>query len=87
MTRPRAPRLVGPYNPSAMAGAVVRVAEEGDVHAIASLRALWLAGAAADAGLERRVAAWLAAEGDRRTTWLATAGEAAGDHRLLVRPG
>jgi len=51
-------------------GVVVRVAGAGDVGAVASLRSLWLAGA--DPDLERRMAEWLAVEGDRRTTWLAT---------------
>ena len=51
---------------------VVRVADASDVMALASLRALWTAGAGAEPGFERRMADWLAAEGDRRTTWLAT---------------
>jgi GNAT superfamily N-acetyltransferase len=51
---------------------VVRVADAGDVGAVASLRSLWGPGAGQDPDLERRMAAWLAAEGDRRTTWLAT---------------
>src|SRR5215207_4096021 len=93
MTLPRAPRLVGPYNPFAMADVLVRVARAGDAEAIASLRALWLARAAADAELEQRMAAWLAAEGDRRTTWLATlAGAPVGmaslfEYRRMPRPG
>jgi hypothetical protein len=41
-----------------------------DVTAIASLRSLWSAGAEVDADFEGDMAAWLAAEGDRRTTWL-----------------
>jgi GNAT superfamily N-acetyltransferase len=53
---------------------VVRVAGARDSGAIASLRSLWMAGAGEDRDLERRMAAWLAAEGDRRTTWLATLG-------------
>jgi GNAT superfamily N-acetyltransferase len=52
----------------------VRVAGAGDTGAIASLRSLWMPGAAEDRHFERRMAAWLAAEGDRRTTWLATLG-------------
>ena len=53
---------------------VVRVAGAGDAAAIASLRSLWSAGTAADPDFEERMAAWLANEGDRRTTWLATLG-------------
>jgi len=53
-------------------GLVVRVAGAGDVGAVASLRSLWSAGAGEDPDSERRMAAWLAVEGDRRTTWLAT---------------
>jgi GNAT superfamily N-acetyltransferase len=48
----------------------VRVAGAGAVGALASLRALWHPGD--DADLEHRMAAWLAADGERRTTWLAT---------------
>jgi GNAT superfamily N-acetyltransferase len=55
---------------------VVRVAGTGDVAAIAALRALWSAGGAADPAFEGRMAAWLAGEGDRRTTWLASLGAA-----------
>jgi GNAT superfamily N-acetyltransferase len=60
-----------------MASIDVRVAGAGDAGALALLRALWHPGD--DAGLESRIAAWLAADGDRRTTWLATlAGAPAG---------
>jgi GNAT superfamily N-acetyltransferase len=55
---------------------LVRVAAVADIAAIASLRSLWLAGE--DSGqteLARRIAAWLAEEGDRRTTWLALSGD------------
>jgi GNAT superfamily N-acetyltransferase len=70
----------------------VRVAGDGDAGAIAALRALWTTGAAADADLERRMAGWLADEGDRRTTWLAELdGSAAGmasmfEYRRMPRP-
>ena len=47
----------------------VRMAEESDTAAIAALRARWTGGE--DPELEARMAAWLGAEGDRRTTWLA----------------
>jgi GNAT superfamily N-acetyltransferase len=72
---------------------VVRVAGADDIGAIASLRALWTAGAAADPGFERRMAAWLAAEGDRRTTWLATLDDSPVgmaslfEYRRMPRPG
>jgi len=49
--------------------AVIRVAGEADVAAVASLRSLWAGGE--DPGFERRMGAWLVREGDRRTTWLA----------------
>jgi GNAT superfamily N-acetyltransferase len=52
---------------------VTRPAGEADVAALASLRALW-AGADPAPEFEARLAAWLADEGDRRTTWLATSG-------------
>jgi len=71
----------------------VRVAGVGDVGALAALRAAWSAGAAEDPAFEARMAAWLAGEGDRRTTWLATlGGEPAGmgslfEYRRMPRPG
>jgi GNAT superfamily N-acetyltransferase len=72
---------------------VVRVAGAGDLGALASLRARWSGGARADPAFERRMAEWLAADGDRRTTWLAMLGEApAGmasilEYRRMPRPG
>jgi GNAT superfamily N-acetyltransferase len=72
---------------------VVRVARAGDVGAVASLRALWSDGIGADPGFERRMAAWLAVEGDRRTTWIATLGDApvgmasVFEYRRMPRPG
>ena len=54
---------------------MVRVAGADDTAAIAMLRALWSAGASPDAEFERRMAGWLATEGERRTTWLATLDE------------
>jgi GNAT superfamily N-acetyltransferase len=54
-----------------MADLVVRVAGDGDAGAIASLRSLGGAGVERGADFDERLAAWLAAEGDRRTTWLA----------------
>jgi GNAT superfamily N-acetyltransferase len=50
----------------------VRVAGEGDTVALASLRSQSSGRAAEGRDFEQRMAAWLAVEGDRRTTWLAT---------------
>jgi GNAT superfamily N-acetyltransferase len=51
----------------------VRVAGPDDVGAIAALRARWGDDAAPDdPDLQGRLAAWMAAEGDRRTIWLAS---------------
>jgi GNAT superfamily N-acetyltransferase len=72
---------------------VVEVAGAGDIAAIASLRSLWSADAGADPDFERRMAAWLAVEGERRTTWLATLGDAQVgmaslfEYRRMPRPG
>jgi GNAT superfamily N-acetyltransferase len=54
----------------------VRVGGASDIGAIASLRSLWSAGAGHDREFEQRIAEWLAAEGNRRTTWLATLADA-----------
>jgi GNAT superfamily N-acetyltransferase len=78
------------------ADVVVRVAsagEPGDVAAIASLRSLWSPAPREEPDFERRMAAWIAAEGDRRTTWLALrAGAPVGmatlfEYRRMPRPG
>jgi GNAT superfamily N-acetyltransferase len=53
---------------------VVRVAGEADVAALSELRALWSGETEPDAGLLHRMASWIASEGERRTTWLATMG-------------
>jgi GNAT superfamily N-acetyltransferase len=53
----------------------VQVAGAGDVAALASLRSLWSGGAERDLDFEGRMAAWLAAEGERRTAWLAWVGD------------
>jgi GNAT superfamily N-acetyltransferase len=52
----------------------VRVAGAADAGALAALRALWSGDDEPD--FEQRMAAWLAGEGDRRTTWLATVDDA-----------
>jgi hypothetical protein len=51
---------------------VVRVVGAGDISAVAALRSLQSAGVAEEPDFERRMVAWFALEGDRRTTWLAT---------------
>ena len=53
----------------------MRVAGDSDVSAITSLRSLWTAGASDDPEFERRMAIWLAGEGERRITWLAALGD------------
>ena len=71
----------------------VRVAGEADLGALASLRATWSRVDEADPAFENQMAAWLAAEGDHRTTWLATAGEepvgmaSLFEYRRMPRPG
>jgi GNAT superfamily N-acetyltransferase len=72
---------------------VIRVAGEADIDARAHLRALWTGASAADPEFERRMADWLAADGERRTTWLAAAGgRAVGmaslfEYRRMPKPG
>jgi GNAT superfamily N-acetyltransferase len=71
----------------------IRVAGAADVAAVAELRARWSAGTDADTGFRTRMEAWLADEGDRRTTWLATiVDELVGmasmlEYRRMPRPG
>lgn len=71
---------------------VVRVATADDAAAVAALRALWT-GVAADSEFEQRMSAWLAAEGKRRTTWLAALEDAPVgmaslfEYRRMPRPG
>lgn len=51
---------------------IVRIAGAGDIAAVASLRLRWGDEARdADPEFERRLAEWIAQEGDRRTIWLA----------------
>jgi GNAT superfamily N-acetyltransferase len=72
---------------------VVRVAGADDIGAITSLRALWDAGADLDVAFQERLADWLEAEGDRRTTWLALLGDtpvglaSLFEYRRMPRPG
>jgi hypothetical protein len=69
----------------------VRVTGDGDVAALAALRARWAGGT--EEGFEARMHAWLVADGGRRTTWLAEAeGEPAGmislfEYRRMPKPG
>jgi GNAT superfamily N-acetyltransferase len=52
----------------------VRLTDPADIPTIAALRAQWT-GAVADREFEQHVAAWVAAEGDRRLIWLASMGD------------
>jgi hypothetical protein len=71
----------------------VRVADAGDVGAIATLRSLWSADGEADRDFERHTADWLATEGERRTIWLAVVGDlpvgmaSLFEYRRMPRPG
>jgi GNAT superfamily N-acetyltransferase len=71
---------------------VIRIAGAADVAALAQLRARW-SDTPADVAFERRMADWLASEGERRTTWLATLdGQPVGmasmlEYRRMPRPG
>ncbi len=72
---------------------LVRVAGAADVAAVASLRSAWHPGDEDPGGFEERMAAWLAGEGDRRTTWLAALGgspvgmASLFEYRRMPRPG
>jgi GNAT superfamily N-acetyltransferase len=57
-----------------MAEIRVRLTGPADIPAIAALRAQWT-GAVSDREFEQHVAAWIAAEGDRRFIWLASLGD------------
>ena len=67
------------------------MAGAGDVPTLAALRTRWAGGA--EEAFEARMRAWLAADGERRTTWLAEAeGEPAGmislfEYRRMPKPG
>lgn len=69
----------------------VRVAGPGDGVAVARLRSLWT-GTDSDPAFEERLSAWLAADGGRRTTWLAWVDQDTGmaslfEYRRMPRPG
>jgi GNAT superfamily N-acetyltransferase len=66
-----------------MAEIRVRLTGPADIPSIAALRAQWT-GAVSDRDFEQHVAAWIAAEGDRRLIWIASLdGEPAGLASLL----
>ncbi len=83
---------VRPYLGVSVAAATVSLAGPGDAPAIAALRALW-SDPAVDPGFEDRMAAWIAADGARRTTWLAAIGDlpvgmaSVFEYRRMPRPG
>jgi GNAT superfamily N-acetyltransferase len=51
-------------------GLIVRIADADDAASISLLRSLWHG--EEEPGFQMRIAHWLAGEGERRTTWLAT---------------
>jgi len=74
-----------------MASVDVRRAGADDAGALAALRARWSEGE--EPGFEARMAEWLQAEGERRTTWLATVDDepvgmaSVFEYRRMPRPG
>jgi GNAT superfamily N-acetyltransferase len=72
---------------------IVRVAGADDIGAITALYALWDPDTDLDTAFQERLAEWLDAEGDRRTTWLAQLGAAPVglaslfEYRRMPRPG
>ena len=78
---------------SDLADLAMRVAGAADAAALAELRALWVADVASEPGFAERMAAWLAAEGERRTTWLAVAVDrpigmaSVFEYRRMPKPG
>jgi GNAT superfamily N-acetyltransferase len=69
------------------------VAGQADIAALASLRSLWTGSVQPEPEFERRMAAWLAGEGGRRTIWVAAAGDlpvgmvSLFEYRRMPRPG
>jgi GNAT superfamily N-acetyltransferase len=69
----------------------IRVAGPEDIAAIARLRATW--SQASEHGFEARMASWLEADGERRSTWLAVVAETAVgmaslfEYRRMPKPG
>ena len=76
-----------------MSDAIIRVARGADAGALATLRSTWTAGLPEDPDFETRMAAWLASEGERRTTWLAILDDrpvgmaSLFEYRRMPRPG
>jgi GNAT superfamily N-acetyltransferase len=76
-----------------MSDVIVRVAGSADTAALAKLRSIWTAPNAEDDAFQSRMAEWLTAEGERRTTWIAAAdAQAVGmaslfEYRRMPRPG
>jgi GNAT superfamily N-acetyltransferase len=72
---------------------LVRVAGDGDVPTIAALRARWTPDAEPEHDFESQFADWLAAEGERRTVWLALLDDepvglaSVFEYRRMPRPG
>ena len=77
----------------APSGVVIRVAGQADSGALAHLRALWSGDSDEDPEFESRMAGWLAAEGARRTTWLAAVADrpvgmaSLFEYRRMPKPG
>ncbi|MGO9957413.1 MAG: hypothetical protein ACLP50_15835 [Solirubrobacteraceae bacterium] len=71
---------------------LIRTADDCDVGAITTLRSLWSSGADGP-DFEHRIAAWLTAEGERRTVWLVALPDlaigmaSAFEYRRMPRPG
>jgi GNAT superfamily N-acetyltransferase len=76
-----------------MPDVIVRVAGAADRAALVKLRSIWTAPDADDEAFQSRMAAWLAAEGERRTTWIATSDDqpvgmaSLFEYRRMPRPG
>lgn len=64
------PMSTAPHRPQI----AVHVVGEADHDALGSLRALWVGVDETDPGFDRSMESWLAEEGARRTTWVATLG-------------
>jgi GNAT superfamily N-acetyltransferase len=81
------------HRPPQRSDLVIAVADAGDVGAIAALRSQWSAKVGDDPDFQGRMADWLASEGGRRTTWLASLGDvpvgmaSVFEYRRMPRPG
>jgi GNAT superfamily N-acetyltransferase len=71
----------------------IRIAGVADITSLAMLRAAWTEDAPEDPDLGAQLGTWLAAEGERRTTWLATLDDrpvgmaSLFEYRRMPRPG